>query len=453
MHFASVKANSAIRTGQTKVREVLAAGGDVTADADARKFLEDYTFPSMTQTDPDTLSSLGRKRQAFQKNYLNERVAGSARAKMLDFSVAKLQAHAVDATLHPSSRVNAIVLLSQLTDRPLDRGRGQAPIASAKAFESLVGIFQGEDPKKYPEFVKVAAFTGIKNQLELNSKSGQPIDPAAKTQLLDAAMQFMAAPADAKAGAGGYWKKRQSVQMAGLLKDPKTLPALIAILDDETSSRQLKLDVVKAVIKGIGTASDAKTKSALLVSICKFAESAVASEATAIQKQIDEMDFQSILYGDTSVRDAGVEFGPGGPDTGDAATRGAFGDPGDGRDRSAVPMVELPNYQLQISRDRLRGVAIFCGQAIEGLRKDLDTKEEVLARGTSGELASLLRKTNVGLLDVERRRDADEPSVEEEDRDRRKSYADQMTEVCERSAETLGKLTAEFTAEPAPAAP
>ena len=290
------KARSAINAGESKVKEVLAAGGDVTADADARKFLEDYQFPSMTQTDADTLSTLGEKRKDFLKTYLNEGVTGAARNNLIDFSIQKLQAYSVDPTLHPSARVNAVVLMSQLTDRPLTRG--QAPIASAKALKSLQSIFNGQDPKQNPEFVKVAALSGIKNQLELNAKSGQTADPALKNELVTAAMELMAAPADREVDVAAYWNKRQAVQLSGLLKDAKTLPALLGILNDETSSFDLKLDVVKTIVKTGAMGTDAKTNSDVLVAICKFAETSVADEAARIESEIEEMVRSGILYGD-----------------------------------------------------------------------------------------------------------------------------------------------------------
>ena len=228
------KALNAIRTGENKIKEVQASGGDITSDADARKFLEDYTFPSMTQTDADTLSSLGEKRESFLKNYL--RGSGNARSRLLDFTIEKLQAYSVDPTLHPSARVNAIVLLSRLTDRPANPSANQPPIASANAFKALLSIFGNADKKQSPEFVKVAALSGITFQLDQNSKSGQTVDGAAKTQLVDAAMEFMAAPADREKDAAAYWQKRLAVQLSGILKDPKTLPALLAILKDDAAT-------------------------------------------------------------------------------------------------------------------------------------------------------------------------------------------------------------------------
>ena len=204
-------ANTAIRLGENKVKEVQSTGGDITANAETRKFLEEYTFPSMTQTDADTLSSLGAKRDNFLNIYM--RVTGGTRANLLDFTIEKLQAYSLDSTLHPSARVNAIVLMKLLTDRPLTRQ--QAPVASANAFKALLSIFSGTDPKKNPEFVRVAAMSGILYQLDLNSKSGQTVDPAAKTKLLAKATELMAAPADRKKDAGCLLAETSSHSVVG----------------------------------------------------------------------------------------------------------------------------------------------------------------------------------------------------------------------------------------------
>lgn len=440
------QALTAIRTGQTQVKEMLAAGGDVTANAEARKCLEEYTFPSMTQTDADTVSSLGTKRQNFLKNYLNALVTGTARAKMIDFSISKLQAHSSDATLSPGARVNAVVLISQLTDRPL--ARGQAPIVSANAVNALLGILNGQDPKKYPEFVKIAALSGIKNQLDIITKSGRAVDPAMNRQLVAASLELMAAPADREADAAAYWKKRQAVQLAGILKDAQTLPALLAILNDEVSSHDLKLEVVKTMLKTGSMGADAETTSNAVVSICKFAQQAVANEAAHIQGQVEEMVHNTILYGDEDLRQRGKVFAAG--DVEDVAAGGPGGGGINGvaaRGKKAIPMVDLPNYLLNSSRNRIRGVSIFGGRALEALRKNLDPKAEALARGTVSELSSLLKNSEVGLLNREEKRDDDEPTIEQEDRDREKSYADQMTKVCEDSAKVLAELIAGYAAE------
>ena len=445
------QAISAIRTGQAKVKEVLAAGGDVTTDADAQKFLEEYTFPSMTQTDPDTLSSFGQKREDFLKNYLHARITGSARNKMLDFSIQKLQDYSTDATLHPSARVNAVVLLSQLTDRAL--ARDQAPIASASAFKALLNIYSNDDPKQSPEFIKVAAMSGIKHQLEMNSKSGQTVPAAVKTQLVDTAMQLMAAPADREQDAAAYWKKRQAVQLAAILKDAKTLPALLAILNDENASHELKLEVVRTIAKTGAMNTDAKINSDALVAICKFAESAIANEATGLQASVDQLVRDGILYADDDIRAKGIDFEPSEEPAGGGFGGGGFGGGfGAASAQANVAMIELPNYQLQIVRNRIRAVSMFCQQAIgaskqDGLRPNLDTKADTLASSTVSQLKTLLNRSGLGLYDLTARRRSDQPTPQELDQQRRTSYVDQMTRLCQVSSEAITKQLESYTAE------
>ena len=438
-------ARSAINAGQSKVKGVLESGGDVTANAEARKFLEDYTFPSMTQTDADTLSTLGEKRSEFLKNYLNGNISGAARGRMLDFTIDKLQGYSADATLHPSARVNAIVLLSQLTERPL--ARSQAPIVSAKALKGLLNIFSGTDPKQNPDFVRVAALSGIRHQLELNLKSGQAVDSSVKGQLVDAAMEFMAAPADRDQDAAAYWNKRQAVQLSASLKDAKTLPALLAILNDETSSLELKLDVVRTIVKTGAMGSDPK---AVLVAICKFASAAVGNESTRLQDQIKRMERDNILFANRDIKEEGIDFQPADPDD-VGGNQNNFDDLGDGRGNTAA-LVELPNFQLQNTRNRLRAVALFCQQAIgaskqDGLRPNLDSKAETLAGSTVRQLNSLLNKANVGLIALDERRRSGEPTPQEEDQQRRSSYVDQMVRVCDSAQEALTKQLSNYTAE------
>ena len=165
-----------------------------------------------------------------------------------------------------------------------------------------------------------------------------------------------------------------------------------------------------------------------------------------------------MLYGNTDIMKNGIDFGIGSAtrneEPGGSGTRGGFGGGEEGggrgiagaRGQASRPSVELPNYILQISRDRLRAVSIFSERAIEKVRPNLGTKEEVLAKGTVSELKSLLRDVNVGLVDVDQKKVSAE-EIEAQDRDRRSSYAFQMTEIGQKSAVELEKLLTDFTTE------
>ena len=120
---------SKTKDGIKKVKLVLEKGGDVKADPEARQFLEKVVFPAMTQTDAATLPSLGAKRQKFLKDFMGKDVTQPARGRMIDFTIENLQQYCIDSSLHPSARLNAVILMSQLTDRPLIP-RSQAPLAS-----------------------------------------------------------------------------------------------------------------------------------------------------------------------------------------------------------------------------------------------------------------------------------------------------------------------------------
>ena len=441
-------AKKRISAGNNNVKAVLAAGGDVKADPEARKYLETVVFPAMTQTGPNDLASLGIKRQDFLKNFLNKGVTGVARARMIDFTIQTLQGYCANTNLHPSARLNAVVLMSQLTDRPLVKS-AQAPAASGKAFVVLQKIFSSQNEKQFPEYLKIAAFTGMKNQLEMNSKSGQSVNSTVRSELAEAVLKMLAAEVDSTKDAAGYWKKRQAVQMAGVLRDAKTLPPLLAILNDDVSNFELKLDVVKTIIQAGSMGADSRTNGTVVASVSKFAGIAVASEATNIIAAREKMIRNGILFGDVDLMQSkdSIDFQPQG---GDGSGGRDFGS--DTRATRKTPLVELPNYQLNFSRNRIRAISIFCKQAIGvdqqgGLRRGLAPKADTLASGTIRELDRLLEKSNVGLVDVDVRiRDGD-PTPQELDLGRETSYVDQMVKVCESSAETLKGLLETYAAE------
>ena len=433
-------ANKRLRAGTDKVKEVLATGGDVKSNPEARQFLEKIVFPAMTQTDAATLPSLGAKRQKFLNDFLGKTVTQPARGRMIDFTIENLQQYCIDSSLHPSARLNAVILMSQLTDRPLIP-RSQAPLASGKAFVVLQKIFNGENEKQFPEYLKIAAFSGMKNQLEMNSKAGKALNANVKAPLVDAVMKILPVEVDPESDAAGYWKKRQAVQFAGVLNDAQTLPALSTILKDDVSSFELKLDAVKAVAKMTAGSKANSTVAA----VCEFAAKAVGGEANNIAAAREKMILDNIQLANNDLMQSNepVDFQP-------------LEEDGSGRkqdlgsdNRPQAPIIELPNYQLNISRNRLRAVAIFSSQAIRavGRQGGLDTKAITLAKNTDQELGSLLKNSNVGLVDVAVKVRRDEPTPQEKDQLRKTSYVDQMIKVCEDSAKTLKSELDRYSAE------
>ena len=428
-----------LNDGTKKVKEVLATGGDVKSNPEARQFLEKVVFPAMTQTDL-TLSNLGAKRKQFLKDFLGKAVSQPARGSMIDFTIETLRAYSTNAALHPSARLNAVILISQLTDVPLNRG--QAPRASRQAFDALQQIFNGENEKEFPEYLKIAAFSGMKNQLEMNSKSGQSIDANVKGPLVEAVMKFLPEAADPEKDALGYWRKRLAVQFAAVLKAPQTMTPLLAILKDDAASFQLKLEVVKTISETGSMANNPKTNGTVVAAVCGFAAKAVGDEATTITATREKMIRDGVLYGDFDLNQkTPIDFEP-------TLEDGSVRRGGDGSDTRAA-IIELPNYQLNIFRDRLRAVAIFCPQAITAASQQggLDTKAQTLANGTNQALNALLKQANVGLVDVEVRVRGIEPTPQEKDQARKTSYVDQMVKVCEDSAKTLNEQRASYDAE------
>ena len=433
-------ANKRLRAGTDKVKEVLATGGDVKSNPEARQFLEKIVFPAMTQTDAATLPSLGAKRQKFLNDFLGKTVTQPARGRMIDFTIENLQQYCIDSSLHPSARLNAVILMSQLTDRPLIP-RSQAPLASGKAFVVLQKIFNGENEKQFPEYLKIAAFSGMKNQLEMNSKAGKALNANVKAPLVDAVMKILPVEVDPESDAAGYWKKRQAVQFAGVLNDAQTLPALSTILKDDVSSFELKLDAVKAVAKmTVGSKA-----SGTVAAVCEFAAKAVGGEANNIAAAREKMILDNIQFADKDLmqNNEPLDFQPLEEDG-----SGRKQDLGSDK-RPQAPIIELPNYQLNVSRNRIRAVTIFCSQAIRavGRQGGIDAKATTLAKNTDKELGLLLKKSNVGLVDLAEKTRGNEPTPEEKDQFRKTSYVDQMIEVCKDSAKTLKSELDRYSAE------
>ena len=138
--------------------------------------------------------------------------------------------------------------------------------------------------------------------------------------------------------------------------------------------------------------------------------------------------------------------GRGNDDRGGGRGRGSSGKPAD-----AKALVELPNYQLEVSRRRIKALA-FTGKRVlknekKGLQPLASEEAKPFIDGVVSELDLLLDGSNIGIINLEDR-DSD---LEEE---KTKSYTQQLSELCAKTAGILQKKVRneKGEAEPSPLA-
>ena len=442
----------ALKNAENLFEDTLDAGGNLTASV--TEYLDLYKFPSMTQTDPKTLSSLGETRARFLKDYFNEKIVGQTRQQMLTKTIAAMQGIMTNAKLHPAARLNAVYLLGQLDDAPPIRNQ-QGPRPSAEARTLLLQAFTGNDAQRYPTYVKIAALAGLQRHVETEKTAGRAFDQATQSSITAEINRLLDVPTD-QDSAVNYWLKRRAMQVGGLVGDGKTVEHMLAVLKSKDETFWLQIDAVEALSKlGVLSVQNAENDAAA-VAVTEFVVNGLDKEAKLIKAKVDRLVFDNILFSDVDLEEVGTNFsgdaaigegasapgggggsgdkfggmsGMGGPPAG-----GGFGGRGGGGVLTADPTgpkLELPNYELQSSRSRIKTIAVYGVKAIgeddqTGIRRYLSDDAEKLAAQLVANLESLQVDSNIGIIDLDDRSRKDEATDEEEE----DSFTQQLIDLC-----------------------
>lgn len=469
---------AAIRAGESQLEDLLRTGGNV-ANSPLKAYLTEYVFPAMTQLEPEVLSTLGEQRAKFLKDFLSEQVRGNARQSMIDVTLEATLAIAANNSLHPAARLNAVYLIGQLDDVAASRFDNQMPRPSARALTSLQQILTSNDDAAAPIYLKIAALAGIQRHLEVARAAGTQIDQGVQNAVVTQLNDNLGQPVDPANEAVSYWLKRRSAQMGGFIGNTQTITRLLDLLKDKTTPFWLQMDAMVALDRmGTQTITAEQNGEAARI-VTEFLANALASEAKSTQKAVDELVFKNMLFGDLDLvvqgtnyeADAAAESGEGGGGGESESSSGGgkfsggngmgmgMGGPGEGfggagRGGPTVtvdnskPKLELPNYELQSVRSRIKALAFYGGQTLglttdQGLRRYLDEDGEKFARKVVADLQDLLANSTIGIVDREEKKDGADSSGDE------KPYTQQLIQLCQQSAEALREHVASYTGKPA----
>lgn len=460
-------------------RELKASARGSALSPAARTYLTGYVFPSMTQTDPETISKLGDTRTKFLGTYLDDNVTGAARQQIIAETLKACEAIANDKSIHPAARLNAAYLLGQLDSVAISNG--SPPTPSPEALAILMKIFTTDDANLYPKYLQIGAMAGIQRNIEIARKLAKQVDADVRTALLDRINKTLADPIDPQNAAVSYWLKRRSMQVGGLIGDSTTVDHILATLSNKNEKFWLQADALDA-LANLGTLDTNNEKNLQAVQVVSnFSANALAREAKNIEAARDRLVYDNILFQDIDFvvegtnfegetraatgasgggagsrgggRDGGGRDGGGrdggGRDGGDAGGAigggglsglggdgagagagggglglgdggygsgfggGGFG--GGGRSGGGVvapanrePMVELPNYQMQAFRSRIKTIGLKAKNAIGGsksdrLRRYLNAAGEGAAENVITYLDRVIEDSSIGIIDREDR--------------------------------------------------
>lgn len=454
------------RTGERELKDAL-IGGTITPAAKA--YMDGYIFPAMTQTDTESISKLGENRNKFVKTYLKAGIPAGVRRQFITQSIESLTKIAENPDFHPASRLSAVYLIGSLDDVAINRG--VVPVPSAAALQYLTSVFTSNDDSAHPLFLRIGALAGIHRNFDMASKAtNRNVDANAKDAVLAQVNETLGNPIDPKNEAVSYWLKRRSAQLGGMIGDETTIKHLLSILNDEQAPFWLRVDAIDG-IGARGVLSIENDKNAIgAKAVTKFAATALDQQAKSIEQAVKQLVYDSILFGDTDLmetgtnyeRDAGATTGEsagtgdggrgggaggkfgggagasaGGPPTGGFGA--GFGGGGTVEVSESGPRLELPHYELQSYRSKIKTVAHKCIKTLgatkdQGLRRYLDAANEKAAKNTVTYLSDTLKESNIGIIDREDRdRDPDDENPEI-------PFTEQLKTSCEGWAKDIAEV-------------
>ncbi len=414
--------------------------------------------------------------------------------------------------LHPAARLNAVYVIGLLDSEAANRATNQNPIPSQSALDELLKIYSAEPTPAFlkvgalagiQRHVEVDAAVGG----QLSDDKRKAIAQQANNVLDNTAAGQASWEAELN-----YWLKRRAVQMLGLLKSAESLDRLLAVLQSANDGLWLRFDALEAIGRLDLTGVSPEKISQTTLAVANFVATGLDLEAKKIDQGLTDLVFDNMLFQDLDLETAGTDWtskkplggGGGGRGTG----RGGMGDPGEGaglgmqdlggaglgglggeggeggeRGESgeggegelgglggiggrggsgagggrggvaAQPaakkgIVELPNYQLNVSRRRIKALA-FAGKKVlklesKGLHTAADEATKKLIDGIVLDLNQLLIDSNIGIkdLDIVEAKKEENPIEKSKDEVETKSISKQLAEMCDQTAAKLQKQIA-----------
>jgi hypothetical protein len=449
-------AKNAIKDGEKAVQAILTSGGNVAAP-EVKAYFDGYVFPSMTQA--ANLANAGKMRSDFDRDFLGTKFTRSNRVPLINNIILPgLQKIVDDDKLSPAARVNAVVLMSRLDDTPLVRISKTPPKPSLTAFDALLAIWQGNN---YPEFLKASALSGILRHVEVDSAISSARIPADRNTGLMRSVTGMLdniIADDPKLEIDlNRWKVSKAIRLMSTIRLPAETQSyydrMVVMLDkDSTIPKWVKLEAVRGITRLVSNGFNPTNLPTLLESSATFVSQALKEEATAIEESVDELVYDNILWDNADLEATGTNYtdnpqtgmggdgmgmgmgmggpgmgmGMGGPGMGGGAPgRGAgagFG--GVSAEEEIKPIVELPNFKLNLARRRMKLVAASVQELIaqkaivDGAAEPHKDERKKLDK----RIDDFMIDSNVGIIDLAR---VDEDEVQKE------SYTMQLKKVCE----------------------
>ena len=483
-------AKSARKDGLKAIQAILQSGGGFDGDATV-EYLDGYLIPSMTQA--ENLRDAGKFRYDFDRSYLGTKYTGASRVQFIqNVLLPRLKTLVNNDQIAPAARVNAVVLMSRLDDAPLVRASKTPPRPSLAAFDSLIEIWKSGSP----DFVKAAAFSGILRHMEIDDAVATPrIANEKKSQLMSSVTSdvdaIIAEDPELKMDLN-RWKVSKSLELMSKARLPGQAEAFFdrmsgILAKDSKVSKWVKLEALRGLVRlpmnGIAPAKF----NTLIESSVSYASQALDDEAKGLESRVEALVFDNILWDNNDLEVTGTNYvdspkaptgagggmggmGMGGMGmgmSGGGMSGGGMGMSGGGMgmgmsgggmgmgmgmgmgkggmkgmmgEEPPKPIVELPNFELNLSRRRIK-LAVFSVHQLLELKPIQDAATE-RHKGELKPVVDRLQKflnedSNIGVIDLGK--DEGEPET--------KSFAMQLKAACEKTSLELANAVSRMRGE------
>ena len=406
-------------------------------------FMNGYLFALMGQNESASLSSLGEQRRNFLRTYLyDNKIPPAARQVVIEsYTIPKMQEF-IDGNYHQGVRMNAVVLMGLLNSSEGDSKT--LPIPSAPAFKGLLNVFTDA---KYPSYLKVGALAGLQRHFEVNRRATTSrIDPADMTTVANQCLAIVQDQADGQDGWPeqlNYWLKRRATQSLGAMGKVgdanANAKALANNLYDEDNPNWIRFDSLVALSK---LDFDASMAPEVATKVIEYVSGFLEKESAGLQNGVDDLVTINLLYEDKDLllegsakRSAGRDAPNAGMGMGEDSPEGGS----NGQGEANKPKVELPTYQLNDSRKRVKAVVFtalqfFDNDRDEGILRKVPADKRADFLSVTEVLGKLLTDSDVGIIDLSKQDEDDEEDEEAE------AITQQLAEIYKKGATELDAL-------------
>lgn len=450
-----------IRAAEKQIKFALEGSGDISSVSNTfNAFMPGYVFARMTQTDKETLATLGEIREEFIDDYLSEKVRGGARQRVIQTTVPVLQTIVNGDKFDRAVRLNAVLTLGMIDSTPASRRTDTLPQPSADALRVLTQVFTSD----VPVVLKIGALSGIQRHAEIDHLRTQSQMAGVNTIVNEALsiVQGRGTGSDNWPPEGKYWLKRRCIQVLGFLgQSEAVVDELVKIAADKDESKWSRFDAIAALGKMKLTGVDAQKVANVPKIVGEFVADSLEFESVDLKEKLDNLIATNILYDDVDLvkegnadsgnrrpkRNIGLGMPTGGEDAGSSE---------DEKDEIDLgPRVEIPTYHLNNARRKVKIIAYTAKRTLESdsLKPLVDA---VLVAKLTTELGDFINSSDVGIIDLDEEPfslDEDDPRYEEKLKEAQKPNTLKMAEFYGASAKDIRRLFASANQNAVPGKP